>query len=908
MKLSTRVMLAMVSLVLMTATIIGWLIYYNIEAVVQPRALAGIQARARLLALELDASVRGVRADALAFRSAVAVEGMIRASTAGGIDPKDGTTATEWRARLAKRFVAELAVKPNYHKFRIIGAAKGGWEILRVDRQGPNGATRIVPEGELQPKAQREFLQQALKLPPGGVSVSQVELEQNNGRIVLPQVPVIRASAPIHSPEGRLFGAIVIDVDLRGVFDHIRASREGSAYLVNQTGDYLVHPDREREFGFEFAKPSRVDEDFPALASALKVDPDQPRLVRNRVGEEFGVAPISFPLAQGPVVTLLLAWPYSLVMAPAISVRDSSLIATGVAVLLAFGLALILARSMTRPLVAMTNAVEAFGRGERMAAPVGAQGEFGVLASAFTRMAADVNAKTLELRRNAKTFDSIMTSMADALLVVDEAGRTVLANAACKALFGDRADVGSDDWQRTYCRFHVDEITPMAPKDAPIGRAMRGESFDALALVMRREGDTKFTHIVASGRPVRDETGQQQGAVIVYRDVTEARQIERQFRQSQRLDAVGQLTGGVAHDFNNILTVITGTVEILIDGVADRPQLQMIAGMIDDAATRGADLTRQLLAFARRQPLQPQVLDPNALIMETAKLLRPTLGEHVEIEAMLEEDVWRAIADPAQLSTALLNLAVNARDAMPTGGKLTLETANVMLDEEYARANADVRPGPYVMIVVSDSGTGIPPAVLDKVFEPFFTTKEVGKGTGLGLSMVYGFVKQSDGHIKIYSEEGHGTAIKIYLPRAEEVAAPSPESAPALVPSGDETILVVEDDRMVRQYVEAQLASLGYSTLAASSAAEALGRVDAGAKFDLLFTDVIMPGGMNGKQLADEVARRRPGTRVLFTSGYTENAVVHHGRLDAGVALLNKPYRKRELAEKVRQVLDTETV
>jgi CheY-like chemotaxis protein len=327
--------------------------------------------------------------------------------------------------------------------------------------------------------------------------------------------------------------------------------------------------------------------------------------------------------------------------------------------------------------------------------------------------------------------------------------------------------------------------------------------------------------------------------------------------------------------------------------------------MIDEAATRGADLTQGLLAFARKQPLQPREIDVNVLVGDTAKLLRPTLGDHIEIEARLEPAAWRALVDPSQLSTALLNLALNARDAMAEGGKLTLETGNVFLDESYVRMNPDIRPGPYVMIAVSDTGSGMPAAVLTKVFEPFFTTKETGKGTGLGLSMVYGFVKQSGGHIKIYSEEGHGTSIKIYIPRSGEQADTTAEGLPAPSPArGNETILVVEDDPLVRNYVVAQLTSLGYETIAAGNANEALRVIDDGARFDLLFTDVIMPGGLNGRQLADEVVKRRGAIKVLYTSGYTEDAIVHHGRLDPGVALLNKPYRKLDLARKVREVLD----
>src|SRR6266850_2312222 len=278
---------------------------------------------------------------------------------------------------------------------------------------------------------------------------------------------------------------------------------------------------------------------------------------------------------------------------------------------------------------------------------------------------------------------------------------------------------------------------------------------------------------------------------------------ESQVRQAQKMEAIGQLTGGVAHDFNNILTVITGTIEILDEAVKDRPHLAQITNMMGAAAARGADLTQHLLAFARRQPLQPRSVDVNALVIEAARLLRPTLGEQVEIESMLAHDSAPALIDPSQLSTAILNLALNARDAMPNGGKLTLETRNVVLDENYAAMSSEVNPGNYVMIAVSDSGMGIPASLLEKVFEPFYTTKDVGKGSGLGLSMVYGFVKQSNGHIRIYSEEGHGTTVKLYLPQAAGVADAVPAEAAGIseIVSGDESILIVEDDALVREYV-----------------------------------------------------------------------------------------------------------
>jgi signal transduction histidine kinase len=376
-----------------------------------------------------------------------------------------------------------------------------------------------------------------------------------------------------------------------------------------------------------------------------------------------------------------------------------------------------------------------------------------------------------------------------------------------------------------------------------------------------------------------------------------------QLRQAQKMEAVGQLTGGVAHDLNNILTVITGTIEILAEAVADRSDLAAIARMIDEAAARGADLTQRLLAFARKQPLQPREVDVNSLVMETAKLLRPTLGERVEVNMVLAGDAPRALIDPSQLTNAILNLALNARDAMADGGKLTVETGNVVLDEAYAAMNSEVNAGNYVMVAVTDSGHGIPAGILDHVFEPFFTTKDVDKGSGLGLSMVYGFVKQSNGHIKIYSEVDHGTTVRIYLPQAAGAVQPAELAIASSMEGGQETILVVEDDNLVRTFVVAQIESLGYVTLAAVNAAEALVFIDSPQKIDLLFTDMIMPGPLNGRKLADAALQRRAALKVLFTSGYSQETIIHHGHLDAGVLLLAKPYRKSDLARMIRAAL-----
>jgi PAS domain S-box-containing protein len=404
--------------------------------------------------------------------------------------------------------------------------------------------------------------------------------------------------------------------------------------------------------------------------------------------------------------------------------------------------------------------------------------------------------------------------------------------------------------------------------------------------------------------PIADERGWFTHWVAVERDITERKQLEDRLRQFQRMDAIGQLTGGVAHDFNNLLTVMLGNAELLVEQLAGQPNLAGAARLIVQAGVQGAELTKRLLAFARRQPLDPQVLDVNRTLTGVETLLARTLGEHVELEFACAAGLWPALADPSQLQDALLNLAINARDAMPAGGRLTVETSNAWVSQEYAERHVDLKPGQYVMIAVSDTGTGIPAEHLARIFEPFFSTKVKGKGTGLGLAMVYGFLKQSEGHVNVYSERGQGTTFKMYIPRAH--AAPVPPAPDAWTPhiaSGQETILLVEDDELVRRFAREQLSSLGYRVISQDNGARALEVLRGSQPVDLLFTDIVMPGGISGRQLADQARVLRPGLKVLYTSGYTENAIVHHGRLDPGVRLLSKPYRRAELARKVRDAL-----
>jgi PAS domain S-box-containing protein len=461
---------------------------------------------------------------------------------------------------------------------------------------------------------------------------------------------------------------------------------------------------------------------------------------------------------------------------------------------------------------------------------------------------------------------------------------------------------------RHFSTFYTpDDVSRDIPKMA-LRLALETGKYEAEGWRLRKDGTRLWASVVINAIFAAD--GRHLGFAKITRDLTEWRAADERARQAQKMEAIGHLTGGVAHDFNNLLMVIIGNLETVQRRLTDKPpdvlRLQRSAENAMRGARRAESLTQRLLAFSRQQPLDPKPLDLGRVIPGMSDLLRRTIGERVTVETVLGGGTWRVLADPNQLELAVLNLAVNARDAMLDGGKLTLETANVFLDDKYASTQAEVVPGQYVMLAITDNGSGMTDEVKAKAFDPFFTTKDVGHGTGLGLSQVYGFIKQSRGHIKIYSELGEGTTIKLYLPRAFAIFEESEEGDNKSLARGgkNETVLVVEDDADVRAYSCETISELGYHVLSAETGAAALRIFDNNPDIRLLFTDVGLPGGMNGRQLADEARKRRPGLKVLFTTGYARNAIVHDGRLDAGVDLITKPYSQAALSEKLRDIMD----
>jgi two-component system, cell cycle sensor histidine kinase and response regulator CckA len=528
-------------------------------------------------------------------------------------------------------------------------------------------------------------------------------------------------------------------------------------------------------------------------------------------------------------------------------------------------------------------------------------------AGAFVALAA-IYTDLSDRRRSEARLRAVVSTMSDGLVVADPAGNLLDWNPAALGMHGfasvEEVRRHLSEFQRTFVL--TPPGGPPLPLDQwPMSRVLRGETLTDLELHVRRLDVARDVVISYSGSPVRGPDGQVELAVLTLHDVTARRRLEEQYRQAQKMEAVGRLAGGVAHDFNNLLTVINGYSDLLIDALPPGDPTRNLLDEIRKAGERSAGLTRQLLAFSRKAVVAPRVLDLNALVVDLEGMLRRLVGEDVSLAVRTHPRLGVVRADAGQLEQVLMNLVVNARDAMPRGGRLTIETRNAELGEDYARAHAGVRPGKYVMLAVSDTGHGIPPDVLPHLFEPFFTTKEPGRGTGLGLATVHGIVQQAGGHVGVYSEVGAGTTFKVYLPRLTDPAVGGvPASAVRAPVGGTETVLLVEDEGGVRALSRHILRTAGYTVLEASDGAEAV-RVARGhpGPIDLLVTDVVLPG-LSGRELAERLAAIRPRMEVLYLSGYTDDAVVRHGVLEEHVHFLQKPFTPAALTHKVREALD----
>jgi PAS domain S-box-containing protein len=530
----------------------------------------------------------------------------------------------------------------------------------------------------------------------------------------------------------------------------------------------------------------------------------------------------------------------------------------------------------------------------------------------ITRDMSDRRAAELALRESDRQFRLLVTGVRDyAIYMLDPKGNIANWNAGAKLIKGYGASevVGTH-----FSRFFTAEDRAAGLPQKALAVAAEKGKFETEGWRVRKDG-TRFWALALIDA-IYDEGGELVGFAKITRDITERRAADEQLKQtreqlfqSQKMETIGQLTGGVAHDFNNLLTVILGNLEIARDNLDSGREGAVIRSLraINNSirgAQRAATLTQRLLSFSRRQALEPKIVDANKVVSSAAEFLHQSLGENIEVEMVRASGLWRIEADQAHLETAIFNVALNARDAMAKGGRLTIETANAYLDERYAAVHPEVKPGQYVQIAVSDTGHGMTKEVIERAFEPFFTTKLVGEGTGLGLSQVYGFVKQSGGHVRIYSEPDEGTTVKIYLPRAFKEGEAAPDEEARAAGGVGETILVVEDDHDVRDYVVEVVRTLNYRVLSAADANAALALLDKRAEpIDLVLTDVVLPG-INGRQLAYQVHARFPGMKILFMTGYSRNAIVHHGRLDAGVDMIQKPFTRDAIALRIRDLLD----
>lgn len=785
MKLFGRFTIAISTVVVITVIAMGIIITRRLTRIEIPKELRTLHILAEQTAYRLDNYAESGREAVLTITGAAAVNGIIRADEAGGVDPESGESAKIWQDRLANIFLALLRSNPDYLQIRLIGVHNDGKEIVRAERTAIHGEVKRDSESELQKKGTRAYFTQTIGLQPGNIFVSRIELNSEHNTIRVPHVPVLHIATPVHDSQGKPFGIIVITIDMRNILASIRASvdSKNNLYIVNNLGGYVLHPNPAMEFGWQLDHNFTLESEFPVLAGfAFKSNADSGLLELGN-GARVGAAGYRIKLAGKRAITILVTAPYATLVAHWKTI--------GAAILLAFAfvapfmllIVLIIARSLSVPLANLTEAVKQYSGDAPISIRAAGSGEVRELASAFENMTQD--------------------------------------------------------------------------------------------LIQRQ----------------REEA-----------------ELSKRLQQSDKLKAIGQLTSGIAHDINNLLTVILGNLQLLERSQQGNAVIMKRLRTATEAAQKCGGMIKRLLAFSRRQVLQPRTIQVNKLIHNSISLLEDTLSKDITISTELADDLWETKVDPDQLETALINLAINARDAMPDGGTINVSTANCTIDPVYAGTHPDLTPGEYISITVSDTGTGIPSDFQTRVFEPFFTTKADGKGNGLGLSMVHGFVSQSGGHVTLYSDEGRGTSVRIYLPRAMGVMTGGGAAHEVIdkktVTGGTETILLVEDEPNVRELAKTMLEELGYRVLIAQDAEQAMELLSGPDQIHLLFTDIVMPGKMNGTELIEKAWQIRPGLSVLYTSGHPKGVMTLEQGDGPSRLFLSKPYRMDELASHIRQALN----
>lgn len=892
MKLITKLTIVMVGSVILTAATVSSITYFRLDRELLPVELASLDASTDLLAKDFAAYIGSARAALLAEYYSSEIRDFSVAET----DEERNSVLRD----LERDFTACLTAWPQIAKFRLFDARNNGYELLRVDRMGEHNSIRVVPRGELQFKGERGFFQEVLHEPEGSVYVSAIDLNQEFGEIEVPHVPMLRLGMNIFDRNHELIAVLLINLDMRPQFERLRRSGVPSdeRFVINPSGDFLMHRNRDKEFGFDLGRRHTIAEQNPEFAELLSRPMVDTADAIQTGGKLKGLSVAPVMISGVHVASIVQLHSEERLIITAESIRRSSQLGTGIAVVCAMIAALLLTRSQIGPLRRLLIAVKSDDMAECLRVGESLPEDIKVLATALevreTALRDHIDKLDREVMERVKAqgeledalshLNAIFENIPVSLWTFDLSGRV-------RVSYGKMSTTREGQEAISAHAYYSDNVEFKELVD----KAFSGQT----AVATLREKESVCTFNLS---PIRED-GVIKGIIGVAVDISEQALLEDQLRQAQKMESIGRLAGGIAHDFNNMLTVIQCTGELLEEDFGSQPTAVADIRTIIDTAQNAAQLTRQLLAFSRKQMLQPQILNLNQHVSQSEKMLRRLIGEDIDLVTSLSPELNNVLLDPTQVEQIILNLAVNARDAMPNGGILSIETSNIDLDEAYVTTHKDISVGPHVMLAVSDNGTGMDSHVLENLFEPFFTTKEKGKGTGLGLATVHGIVKQSGGSIYVYSEVGKGTSFKLFFPITNETKRTASSEVAKYARRGTETILYVEDQDKVRAAGCAFLRRHGYIVIEAENGPQAIELSRSfKEKIDLLLTDMIMPK-MSGAELADIIRKEREGIAVIHASGYSDELFIRQGMLDSGTTFLAKPFSQQSLIDSVRNAL-----